>query len=538
MSRENAVVALILLLALILRIASLDYLDATDNYNNLAYKNLFENGLSFYSYSVITTGFTMYVVDLLGFTTETLRIPSIIYSLITVIFVYLAARKLGKHVALLSVFLFAISPWSIALSRLTRDYAFDCMIGALVLWMTMCILDVMEKRNLYGLVTDLVKVIVIAVAVFILCRFNDRPQTLITIIYALVAVAWLAYSILELLQVPRWARITLVGCGCLLLILVLYFIEYDKFKGGFVFNKYYLKVFFDPYTESPWQWFHESIIPGMRYYFFLLFMSPLVLLVSGHSRQKHLVLFLYTCFIAGLGLFVFKFVSHILYLPSRYVYYLFPVYVIITALGLITVARLISDRSLLQGTAIGLMVLSLLNPFALIYAVFPHMAYADGKMSPLQIDNIGVGRFRMNDVVDYLEHELDWSNDKVYVFGGRYAEFALLLNYKMDPERYLVRTVVVPVHRVRGSRPYDVGKNMYVESSYFNYHELGKAVKLYKHGFYVTEDREITDESGREMIRLPDSDFVYDGQLFAFLKEINGFKIYTWSRTGDEDIAE
>ena len=30
-------------------------------------------------------------------------------------------------------------------------------------------------------------------------------------------------------------------------------------------------------------------------------------------------------------------------------------------------------------------------------------------------------------------------NDKIYVFGGRYGEFILLLDYKMDPDRYLLR---------------------------------------------------------------------------------------------------
>ena len=46
---------LILILFLGLRLYSMDYIDGSDNYNDVAVKGLYENGHSFYKYSVITT---------------------------------------------------------------------------------------------------------------------------------------------------------------------------------------------------------------------------------------------------------------------------------------------------------------------------------------------------------------------------------------------------------------------------------------------------------------------------------------------------
>ena len=71
------------------------------------------------------------------------------------------------------------------------------------------------------------------------------------------------------------------------------------------------------------------------------------------------------------------------------------------------------------------------------------------------------------DVVDYLRDDLAWGNSKVFVFGGRNAAVVLLLGYKMEPARYLVR-IVKPAKKDGADnypadgceRRYDVGKNM------------------------------------------------------------------------------
>jgi hypothetical protein len=161
-----------------------------------------------------------------------------------------------------------------------------------------------------------------------------------------------------------------------------------------------------------------------------------------------------------------------------------------------------------------------MNIKALSYAVYPKNAFKEENIGTLKIDNLGIGRFDLNDVVKYLKEEIGWSNNKVFVFGGRYGEFILLLDYKMDKNRCLKRDNGVF---------YDTGENLYVESSYFNYHELEEAVKKNGTGFFVTQDKFITDEPDRKILELTDNDFKVYGTSFKFQKEINGHKIYQWT---------
>jgi hypothetical protein len=126
----------------------------------------------------------------------------------------------------------------------------------------------------------------------------------------------------------------------------------------------------------------------------------------------------------------------------------------------------------------------------------------------------------MNSVVDYLKDVTHWSSDQVYVFGGRYSEFILLLNYEMDPNRYLKRK--------KFQNKYDVGKNMYVESAYFEYHELKDAINRDAGGYFISEDYYIFGPQKKEKIELEEKDFFYGKTKFTFLKKINNFHIYCW----------
>jgi len=161
-----------------------------------------------------------------------------------------------------------------------------------------------------------------------------------------------------------------------------------------------------------------------------------------------------------------------------------------------------------------------LNSF--YYAVYPEIAYENNNISTLNVDNIGIGRFQMNDVCNFLKKELGWNSEKPYVFGGRYGEFILLLDYKMDTDRCLLRELRRRIHK------YDVGKNMYVESSYFGYHELEYAINKHSAGHFVTGASSITDPEDNELIKLQDDNFSLYDSKFIFIKNINGYKIYSW----------
>ena len=69
---------------------------------------------------------------------------------------------------------------------------------------------------------------------------------------------------------------------------------------------------------------------------------------------------------------------------------------------------------------------------------------------------------------------------------------------------------------------------MYVESSYFGYHELKDTVISNKTGYFVTKDLFISDlENGRDF-KVPEKDYFLYGAKFTFLKNIENYKIYYW----------
>jgi hypothetical protein len=513
-----------------LRLLSLDYLDASDNYNDIAYKNIFENGGSCYNYSTISTYFTLFFIKYFGFNFFSLRMPSLIYSLITVIFVYFIARRINKHAAMISVFLFAVSPWSIVLSRVTRDYAFDCMLSSVLIFITvLTIKEIFRKTGLQLFINSIILTITILI-IFLLTKFNQRSQTLLVVISPLVGILFNVYYLLPKIVKGKWKVILISSLAVGVGVLFFYYIDYANFKKGFLFNGYYFRIFFTPWLESPWQWFHGNNIVKSTALLFAFFLIPLIFKVLYEKKDINYFLFLYIAFFIGVAIFFFKFKSHINYNPTRYVYFLFPIYAIIYSFSFYYLSMKISKNKFYRTIVFFLLFGLFFNLKSFCYAVYPELAYKNDNISTLDVDNIGVGRFKMNDVCKFLKKETGWNSEKPYVFGGRYGEFILLLDYKMDSDRCLL------METAEGIRKYDVGKNMYVESSYFGYHELESAVNQHSAGYLVTDASLITDSEENEIIKLQDDNFILYGSKFIFVKNINDYRIYAWESAGNIPI--
>lgn len=519
---EIFAITLLIILTVVIRFLSLDYLDASDNYNDIAYKNMYENGVSFYRYSTISTHFTLFFIKHIGFGFLSLRAPSIIYSLVTVIFVYFIARRANKHAAMISLFLFAVSPWSIVLSRVTRDYAFDCMVSSIAIFITVLTIKEIHKKNGTQFFINSIILTLTVFAIFLLTKFNNRSQTLIVIISPAIGIL---FNIYYLLQTKIKNKLQLILISLLIIgvgILLFYHIDYTNLKKGFLFNKYYFQIFFTPWLKSPWQWFHGNNIPKSTAVFFGFFLIPLIYTVFYQKQDINYLLFLYIAFFAGIATFLLKFKSHLYYDPTRYIYFLFPAYVVIYSFSFYYTAVKVFKKNLHRILVLFISLGLFFNVKSIWYAVYPEKAYKHSHISTLYIDNIGIGRFKMNDVCKFLKEEAGWDNEKIFVFGGRYGEFILLLDYKMDSDRYLLRNF--GDHQAK----YDVGKNMYVESTYFGYHELKYAADKHKTGHFITDASSLDDSNGVEILKLPESDFSLYNSKFTFIKNINDYKIYSW----------
>ena len=126
----------------------------------------------------------------------------------------------------------------------------------------------------------------------------------------------------------------------------------------------------------------------------------------------------------------------------------------------------------------------------------------------------------MDEVVRFLKEELNWSQDKTFVFGGKYSEFILLLDYRVNNERFLLAD---------GWNRLNVGENMFVEYSSSGIHELKDATLADDEGYLVIKYHpKIILESGN-YLRIEDKNFEVYGKSFIFIKNINGFRIYKWT---------
>ncbi|MDD4496910.1 MAG: hypothetical protein PHV51_01965 [Methanosarcinaceae archaeon] len=515
----SAGLILIFSLYFITRLYENDFINGSDNYNVLGIKNMYENGISFYKYSSITDFLMLQIVKIFGFSLFTIKVPFITYSFITLIFIYLIGRLSNKNLALVSSFLYIISPWAIIQSRITRDYSFDLMIGSIVLYL--CLIAYKNMRianNIEEYVKYIISFSLIPFCVILLYEYN-RQQTLVAGIYAFLTSIFILEYILKIKSNNKqfvnsiyWVSISSI------LLLALYFIEKFPFKFGFLNPDFiFIEMFFNPSIDSPWQWFH-----GMNFgiiYIFALFILGIFSFESNNLNKRY-ILILVSAFIFGLVLYILKYESHVEYIPVRYVYFLFIPYVVISANAILNLFKPFKTK--LEKITIVILLILMINPTALIYSISPLLAYEEEEISNIQIDNVGIGRFKILEVVSYLENELNVNNETTIAFDGRYGEFIIYLNRPMDKERALLRK--------SNHMQYDVSKNTYVQSNYFEYYELKKAVENKPQGYYISNESTIFNET---KIKLYNDNFYLYETSFKFIENINGYKIFSWNSSSE-----
>lgn len=515
--RSNIIFLFIIIVFFFTRLYATDFINGSDNYNVLGIKNLYENGISYYKYSSISDQLMLWSVKLFGFNFFSIKIPFIIYSFITLLFLYLIAAMISKPLALLTAFLYAISPWAIIQSNITRDYSFDLMIATIVIYISLFIYKIIYELEQKNHSIYLIFMFCLSLLLIFYIYNNIRVQTLITGLFVLViGIASLNRIIIKVPQLPIWIKKSYWALILLPLIIVTYRIQRFPFEMGFQHpDSFFFKVFFDPGISSPWQWFHNSGI-HILFIFFIFTMGLTVVAKNDHPFSSDLLLILYLSFISGIALFAFKFESHLAYIPVRYVYFLFAPYVIILANGIMNILKPFS------GIFKYLIIVSLIifiNYQALLYSINPRLAFEKEGIATLAIDNINIGRFDLLKVIDYLENELDVTDDTILVFDGRYEEFILYMDRPMDEERCLLRP--------SNNKCYEIAKNTYVQSAYFGYKELFQAIN-HKSGKYITDSSFIYDPSKLVKYPLDENNFIINNIELEYITTINGFKIYSW----------
>jgi len=492
-----------------------NFINASDNFNVSAIKNMYENGVSFYKYSKITDFLMLNTVKIFGFNFFTVKIPFIFYSFITLIFLYLTVKLIDKKLSLIASFLFAISPWAIILSRITRDYSFDLMIGGMVLCFSFILLKKIKygdslKRN----IKYILLYFLLALLILVLCKYN-RSQTAVVGIFFLIPFIFSGYFIFEQLFSIKYKNFIYWSIVSSVLLLGAFLL--NKFPFGFAFHKpdlLFFDIYFNPQINSPWHWFHSlNIQPILLLSFFILG----VFTFDKRRLNKIYFINLLTIFTFVMFLFTTKYQSHLNYVPTRYIYFLIIIYIILLSNGIMTLFKLYKNK--IAKIVLLVIFILMINPKSLIYAINPSLAYEKEGISTLRIDNIGIGHFALLETVNFLKKDLGVNDDTALIFDGRYEEFLLFLNRPMDTNRFLLRKSNLTY--------FDISKNTYVQSNYFDFTELNKAISNHKEGYYITSEKETYSGEG-ELIELYEGSLIIDNINLNFIKKINDFKIYSW----------
>lgn len=509
----------IVILFFLTRLYNTDFINGSDNYNVLGIKNSYENGVSFYKYSPITDFLMLQTVELIGFNLFSIKLPFVFYSFITLIFIYLISNLYNKKLSLLSSFLYTISPWAIIQTRITRDYSFDLMITSIVIYLCFVLYTKIKLTD------DIKKCLkytgyfsLIPLGILLLYQY-DRQQILVAglfvLIFSLLLINHLSKIIIKnnpIFNYYYWTTIFFI------LLIGLYFIKRSPFEFGFLKpNFIFFEIFFNSLINSPYQWFH-----GLNFNALILFGFFVLGIFSFNQKKispKHFSI-LFISFIFGLFIYIYKYETHVNYIPVRYVYFLFIPYIIIFSNAILNLLKFFKNQSIKIFLILFLIVA--ISPTAILYSIDPKLEYRSKGISNLQIDNIGIGRFAMIDVVSCLKNELNITNNTILVLDGRYGEFILLLNRPMDSERKLDRP---------SGGIYDIAKNTFVQSNYFGYSELTFAINNYQSGFYITQENTVLNQNKEVVLDLSKTtNVVIDNIELKFIKKIDTYKIYSWKK--------
>lgn len=219
-------IGLIIYISVFLRVQTLEYIDGLDNFTALAMKNLYENGFSYYKDSLTLITMNYIAMHYIGYTQTSLRIFQVFYSAIALFIIFLITYKYSKSLSIYAGVLFALSPWSIILSRVQRDYSFDFMMSAIIFYFT----DKIRSSN-KKLITKIFLLSILCITSATAFIFNRRTQTVISVIFPASAILYLIISsnFFEFKNIKFKINIIIKFLVLIFSSIIIYFFSYGAF---------------------------------------------------------------------------------------------------------------------------------------------------------------------------------------------------------------------------------------------------------------------------------------------------------------------
>jgi hypothetical protein len=330
---EFALLLAFVLLALALRVPNLEALDPyTDEYPHLIAARQIVEGSPFSE----VYGRSLYVVTLpvaaalsvFGFELWAARMVGVLFNVLAIFPLFLIMKRFGSMSALIAVFLYATSPWLIAVSRNVREYAYYPFYFYSVLLMMTALYDRIPTKWDIGSIFRLVlewKTSVLLSLLALVAGFVLFVDPLSTGKVLLITYAVFAGLIVSKMNWRHWQ--TLV-CLIFLILISSGGLIWFSLQQGFVslvpsLNEYWIQ-FFVP--EASGQWYYQ-LVP------LSFILMPAMALMYGFLVRKRstLILFFVVLFAAYWYFYVFHFDR---YSRPRYGMSIQFWYVLVMSLGL------------------------------------------------------------------------------------------------------------------------------------------------------------------------------------------------------------
>lgn len=314
------------IVALVLRFYDLNGLDSYRDEEHHLYKafSLLESGDSTYTRSPLVSYITAIFAKLSGAQGfyEYLfagRVGSALIGSLIVFPLFALGRYINQNVGLFAAFLWALSPWSISVSRLIREYAIYpfIILGACLLIVELYKQFRSDKKSVPRIAIYTILLILINVYAI----FFDKYSTLklVVLIQGSLTVTLVALSLLRDRNIKLFiGALVLLIIGLLtiylspLYIYVQYFIEVQE-----VVNPRWAETIFLPSANLPWQWWHTDTVGN----YYLVYGILTLGILGAFMRRDYF--FLIPLAVVLIYIFLFAYVFN-RYYTAVYLFYLLP----------------------------------------------------------------------------------------------------------------------------------------------------------------------------------------------------------------------
>jgi hypothetical protein len=491
--------ALIVMLGFILRIWNLNYLQASDNFNLMSAKSLYDNGLFLYKRNIDITYMLAFLFKIFGSTLFIARIPFVIIGAISTVLIYFLGKTINTKIALISAFLLAVSPVAIEKSSFVREYDLNMLLGLIFITIILRLFNQKDKQILRRRICQISFMAIPCLYIYGQV-FNNETINIIIFTVALVLIPTIIYYINNNYN----KRILLIS----ILILIAGFVGFifliprlGPFSELFGFEPFFFQMFFNPNVSYPVQWFSGSKISE------LLILAIFILPITTNNK---VIKSCYFAFFISVAVFVFKFQNNLAYLPSRYLYHLYPLYIIILSTG-IYMLFLSIKKNIYYISILAIFIFSQI----LIIQNTTHAAKHDLDFSTpdynRQITSVG-SRADVSKLLEYLkENNLIDKEVPLVLDSLDPTWFTFYFQYNIDSQR---------TFSDKWEKNYEISKNIFLQNYYWEVFDLNFVVKNNKKGTFITRSW-----------RYPDNIIMVGNTTLKLEGSFENFNIFVWDKS-------